>query len=314
MNKPASIQIGITERCNLRCLHCDIWKSEQKKELEHGEWINILTVLKNWLGHYRLDISGGEPFLRKDLIDIIRFCHENGIRGVVTTNATLLTEETIGILSGFDTLTLNVSLDGFFPHTHDYLRGVPGTYKKVTDVLQKLKRPGRKCSITIATILMGYNCDEILDLVGLSHEQKLADGINFQALDHNFRAPYLEDWFEKSELWPRGKKLENLIEVIKQLSELKNRGVVIYNSHEQLLRFQEYFTHPSDHAFASCASGQKSIIFNPEGEVFLCWNKDAVGSVCEDPPEKIWNSFLSDERRGEIAKCRRTCRILNCNY
>ena len=314
MNKPSAVQIGITEQCNLRCFHCDIWKSAQGKELGYEEWINILTVLKNWLGPYRLDISGGEPFLRKDLIDIIYFCHENGIKSVVTTNATLLTEEKIERLLGLDTLTLNISLDGFFAQTHDYLRGVPGTHKKVMDVLRKFKRADRKCFITIATILMGYNCDEILDLVGLSHEQKLADGINFQALDHNFRGTYLEDWFKKSELWPQGKKLENLIEVIKQLAELKNRGVVIYNAHEQLLRFLEYFVHLSTHAFASCASGQKSIIFNPEGEVLLCWNKDAVGRAGKDSPEKIWNSLLSEKRRGEIAKCRRTCRILNCNY
>ena len=314
MNKPASIQIGITERCNLRCLHCDIWKSAQKKELSYEEWINILTVLKNWLGYYRLDISGGEPFLRKNLIDIIRFCHENGIQSVVTTSATLLTEEAIDILSGLSTLTLNISLDGFLSQTHDYLRGVPGTYQKVMDVLRKFKRPDRKCFITIATILMGYNCEEILDLVSLSHEQKLADGINFQALDHNFRAPYMEHWFEKNELWPRGKKLDILIGVIKQLSELKNKGVVIYNSHEQLSRFRKYFTHPSVHAFVSCASGQKSLIFNPEGEALLCWNKDAVGRACKDSPEKIWNSLLSDERRSEITQCSRTCRILNCNY
>jgi len=314
MNKPASVQIGITECCNLRCLHCDIWKSPQKKELGYKEWINILSLLKNWLGHYRLDISGGEPFLRKDLLDIIRFCHEHGIQSVVTTNATLLTEEAIDMISGLDSLTLNISIDGFLAQTHNSLRGVPGTHQKVMDILRKFKRHSRKCFITIATILMGYNCEEILDLVGLSHEQKLADGINFQALDHNFRAPYTERWFEKNELWPRGKKLDNLIEVIKQLSELKNKGVVIYNSYDQLLRFQEYFAHPSAHAFASCASGQKSLIFTPEGEALLCWNKDAVGRACKDSPEKIWNSLLSNERRGEIAKCRRTCRILNCNY
>ena len=122
ISKPCSAQMAITYRCNLKCLHCDIWKYKKQEELETVQWIESLKKLKNWLGSFRLDISGGEPFLRSDLFDIIDFCSRNEIQAVVTTNATLLKTEIIKKLSQINRLTLNISIDGLSPDIHYYLK------------------------------------------------------------------------------------------------------------------------------------------------------------------------------------------------
>lgn len=310
---PSSIQIGITEKCNLHCLHCDIWAAEKIPELNCGEWIDVIASIKSWLGPYRLDISGGEPFIRRDLLEIIEFCHKNEIKPVVTTNATLLTDEIIEKLSGIDSLTLNISLDGNTPYTHDYLRGREGVYQKVMDALYKFKRHNHRCYITIATILMGYNVSEIINIVKKNHEEKLANGINFQALDYNFRANYDEEWFRKNKFWPDKTNVDRIMGVIDELVKLKRSGIVIYNSMEQLAKFKEYFRNPSGCFSGSCESGENNFIINPSGKVLLCWNMELVGDVKKEPPEVIWNSFFAKKRREEIKRCMRTCRILNCN-
>ncbi|MDD5454643.1 MAG: radical SAM protein [Candidatus Ratteibacteria bacterium] len=312
-NKPLRIQISLADRCNLQCKHCQIWKLPYKKELIFKEWASVITDLTSWLGSYDLFIGGGEPFMHKDSLDIIRFCQENEIRTTVNTNATLLNPQSINILSNLSNVNLTISLDGSIPPTHDYLRGVTGTYKKVMDILQQLKNPKRRCSLTIATVLMGYNCDEIIDITKLVQEKGLADSITFQALEHPFGMLYDKKWFDKSSLWPKDKKLAKLISVIDKLIILKKHNLKILNSTEQLKIFQKYFLNPLEDIPYKCASGENNFIVNPSGEVLLCWSMPPVASFCKEP-RKIWSSAAANKQRETIHKCNRSCRFLNCNF
>jgi len=314
MRKPTNIQINLTERCNLRCKNCKIWCLTKKKELSYKEWIDIIIDLKQWLGPYTLDISGGEPFLRKDLIDIIRFCHKNEIQTVVCTNATLLTPEIIKILSGLETLNLSISLDGSTPQTHDYMRGVEGTYKRTIDALQQLKNLKRRCSINIATILTGYNCNEILDIVKFVQDKKLADGIVFQALEQTFGVGYQKEWFKENTFWPKGEASNKLNNVIDELIKIKKKDrKIIYNSVEQLQKFKKYFINPNEKISGHCMSGQNNFLINPQGEILLCWNMAAIGNFLSKP-KQIWVSKNAKNQRALIYKCQRTCKLLNCNF
>ena len=283
-----------------------------KKELSYGEWIGIISSLKEWVGVYRLSITGGEPFIRKDMIDIIRFCHKNGIRSYICTNASLLAAEDITALSGFDSLTLNVSLDGSTPETHDYLRGKAGLYQRVMNALMQFKAAPRRCSINIVTVLTGLNYFEIPDLVSIVHDRKLADRIVFQALDHPFGLPYDKAWFHKNRLWPKGNERDKLISMIERLIMLKKDVIEIYNPVEQLRRFQRYFANPSENMSEHCLSEENNFIINQWGDVLLCWNMAGIGEF-KKGPEQIWNSASAGKIRKAIQKCRRTCRLLNCN-
>ena len=335
--KPTTINISVTGRCNLRCRHCKgrdgiplkrapfllfstLYEGFSRKkiriigknELSGREWTNVITSLKEWLGTCHLTITGGEPFVRKDMMDIIRFCHKSGMPASVCTNATLLTTRDIAELSSLDTVSVNISLDGSTPSTHDYIRGASGVYRKAMDVLRRFKGAARKCRVIVATLLAGYNCNEILDIVDLVHEKKMADSIIFQALDHPFVLFYDKAWF-KSMLWPKGDARDKLIEVIEKLIALKESGVRIYNSIGHLRRFQEYFLDPENTIAERCRSGEHNFTVDPKGYILLCEKMASAGHFFKGP-EQIWNSAAAEKRRKAIRGCRKACRLLNCNF
>lgn len=312
--KPCSVQMAITYKCNLKCLHCDIWKSDRPGELKAGQWIDVLGKLRQWLGPFRLDISGGEPFLRKDIFDIVDFCDKNDVQTVITTNTTLLNSEHIKKLSHIKSLTLNISLESVNSFTHDYLRNAKGTHDKVMDIFLEFKKNNRTCHITMATILMGYNIEEIMPLIKKLIVDRLADAINFQALDCNFHAPYKSDWFDQSALWPNAKNKHNFLNILDGIMRIKKAGAPIYNSINQLEAMREYFSNPRKSIDAECNTGNVNFIMNPDGDVHLCWNMKPIGNVLNDNPDRIWNSALANKRREEAKRCVRTCRILNCNF
>ena len=314
IQKPCSVQMAITYRCNLRCTHCDIWKSEKKEELKTNQWLKIIGSLRKWLGPFRLDISGGEPFLRRDMLDIIDFCDKNQVKTVVTTNATLLNLELISTLSHIKSLTLNISIDGINPSTHDYLRNSEGVHQKAMEALLEFKKNNKECYITMATILMGYNIEEVMPLIKRLIVDRLADDINFQALDHNFHAPYRSAWFKENELWPSEDKKESFISIIDGIIRIKKAGTPICNSLEQLIAMRNYFNSPDQILKTECNTGDVNFIINPNGDVHLCWNMPPIGNILSLNPEKIWQSVLTQKRRKQISKCTRTCRILNCNF
>lgn len=312
--RPLSVQASFTERCNLRCVHCDIWKKKPCGELTLEEWVVLLRKLKSWLGCYRLDISGGEPFIRSDTLALIEFCSENGITPVVTTNAALISDEAAKKLAMIPDLTLNISLDGASSAVHDGLRGAAGIYEKVLRLLGAFKADKKKCHITLATILMGSNVSEVMGILDLVRVHGLADGINFQALDNNFSAPVNPRWQEQSLLWPGGAEKQSLLSMIDRLIDLKEQGAAIYNSVAQLRRFKEYFSRSGACQIPVCASADSNFIIRPDGKALLCWNLEPVGDCLVQEPEKIWHSSLAAQRAQQIRRCPRSCRILNCNF
>ena len=104
--KPTNIAINITHRCNLKCKTCTFWRHKQTDELSTDQWKRVFLDLKRWLGSFWLDISGGEPLLRRDLFALTKFATSNHIKTRVITNGFLLNDFVINKLieSGLDSL------------------------------------------------------------------------------------------------------------------------------------------------------------------------------------------------------------------
>src|SRR5262245_25495414 len=70
--RPTSIVLLLTERCNARCVHCDIWKNRGQEEMPTvDQWKQVLTDLRTWLGPVQLTFSGGEALLRPVAPDLV---------------------------------------------------------------------------------------------------------------------------------------------------------------------------------------------------------------------------------------------------
>jgi len=316
LTKPQFISMKITNRCQLQCNMCDIWQQESVPELECGQWQKIITDVYNWTGPFRFDIAGGEPLLRNDLEEIIHFASDMVTESVMLTNGALITKKRAKKLLDSNLDTISISLDSLNSSLHDELRGIPGTFQKVKAGISYLKklRPQREKDMLIcmSVIIMASNLKDLIDMSELVKKGE-TDRICFQALDHNFHAPYDPVWFITNKYWINDTDL--LFKVIDQLVELIKQGYPINNTVEQMIYLKWYFSEPDRfNREVTCVSGDKNFIINTNGDVHLCWNLPPVGNVLKNSPESIWNSRIAGERRRDIKKCKRTCRISNCHF
>src|SRR4030065_1208502 len=157
--RPFFMSYQITLRCNRRCMFCNAWKVKNPEELDTEKAKKIVSELGD-IGVSILDITGGEPLIRKDLEEIALQASRQGILVGVNTNGTLLTPKRARSISKvFDTVF--VSLDGF-ERTHDGIRGEKGTFKEAVAGLKNLLAVRSDCTIGVNFVLNNVNYREFV--------------------------------------------------------------------------------------------------------------------------------------------------------
>ncbi|HGE70592.1 TPA: radical SAM protein, partial [Candidatus Poribacteria bacterium] len=125
MKTPRSVDIEITTRCNLRCKYCAHFTSagDVDNDLPKEEWLKFFEEL-NRCAVMDVVLSGGEPFHRKDITEIIEGIIRNKMRFSILSNGTLITDEVAKFLSETKRCdSVQVSIDGSKPESHDIFRG-----------------------------------------------------------------------------------------------------------------------------------------------------------------------------------------------
>ncbi len=309
---PTSITIDITNRCNCRCMQCDIWKKNEDTDLPTETWKAVLLKLKKWRGLFNLTIGGGEPFMRKDIVELITFASKNGILTNVITNGILINEKTVSQLEQSGLGRIAISLDGINPETNDVTRGIKGAFEKTVKTIDLLCKTKSRPLVTVTTIIMKSNLNDLAEMVKWV-EKKGVNGIVFQPLSANFATEYKQDWYKTNELWPDN--YNDVCRVLDELIEMKRRGTRIINSVSQLEDMKRYFKNPNAPTEKrKCKVGVQSFCIAPNGDVQLCYQMNAIGNVTRDTPANVWNSEKAKQLRRAIKYCKRPCSILNCNY
>lgn len=166
---PVNLTFSVSYRCNSRCKTCNVWR-KRVQDFTLDEYEQTFRQL----GHtpYWLTFSGGEPFLRSDLIDIVLASYQHCQPGIINipTNG-LLTDR---IVSGVERLVreakksqiiINLSLDGI-GEEHDRLRGVPGNYLKLRESYDRLQAiKASNLTIGIHSVISQHNIDNIIPLM-----------------------------------------------------------------------------------------------------------------------------------------------------
>jgi len=318
--KPLYIGLSVGTNCNFECKQCDLWKIkiDPKKRLKTNETKKILEDLRDWLGPFRLVFTGAEPFLRKDLFEILTFAAGIDVYTVITTNGWLINKKRAKNIVNSGLNVFNISLDGARRITHDNLRGKKGAQLQAIRAL-KLTRKARSDKQTpviyINTVVMELNVDELVALAKLAKKEKL-DGIRFQALEskHLFGTEkYNSTWFKNNPLWP--KNPEKLAKVLDKLVQLKKQGWPIKNGYRELDDLKLYYRNPLEIAkrYQFCFTGVRNFSIDSTGKVKLCFGMKPVGDVLKQKPREIWHGKEASELRGKIRLCQRYCRILPCN-
>ncbi|MGB9595143.1 MAG: SynChlorMet cassette radical SAM/SPASM protein ScmE, partial [Candidatus Poribacteria bacterium] len=160
MKTPRSVDIEITTRCNLRCKYCAHFTSagDVDNDLPKEEWLKFFEEL-NRCAVMDVVLSGGEPFHRNDIMEIIEGIVKNKMRYSILSNGTLITDEIAKFIA--DTKRCNyvqVSIDGSKPESHDIFRG-KGTFEKAINGLKNLRKNG--VNNTVRVTIHKYNVSDL---------------------------------------------------------------------------------------------------------------------------------------------------------
>ena len=157
--------------CNLRCRHCWInppyspTQTLKEDELSMSAIISALDECRE-LGMRSIKITGGEPFAREDIFELLEYLKKNGIRVNVETNAVLIRQKEAKALKEAGVWQVAVSLDGPDARTHESLREVGGSFDDALEGIGALKKEG--LNIQIITCLWKGNRDRIKDTIVLA--------------------------------------------------------------------------------------------------------------------------------------------------
>jgi len=152
--------IRVTRACNLKCEQCYSFSGTRgENELTFSEIKRILDELEK-LGTIRLFFTGGEPFIRPDMVDILEYADKKGFAFYISTNGVLVNDKIINSLSSLKHLkTFQVSIDGM-EKMHDEIRGKRGTFIKAIKTLEMAKKKLKSVKITSVFTLMKKNAEE----------------------------------------------------------------------------------------------------------------------------------------------------------
>ncbi len=167
----SSVKIKLTSKCNLRCQMCKYWKTKTETALTTVQWLSVLDQLAE-IGCRKIHFSGGEVFLRQDFLDLVERGSQLGLKINMTTNGTLLTKERLKRLIKARPNSISLSLDGPRQSVHDKIRGLPGSFKRTTRTIRKLRqygeRYGRLPKIRINFVMMQENYRHYPDMIELA--------------------------------------------------------------------------------------------------------------------------------------------------
>lgn len=261
-----SLVCAITYRCNSRCTFCNIWKGKNKKEID-------MLYYKKLPFFETINITGGEPFMRSDINDIIEILKRKTKRIVISTNG-LMTERILETAKKYPWIGFRVSIDGE-KDKHDEMRGIPGGFKKSIDTIIGLKKLGVK-DIGICSTF-GYGNEDQMEKL-----YKLAEKLNVEFLtivrhDSFYYSKKNDSYNTKLVI----EKLKWLIRKYLNSFNIKNYFRAYYT--EGLIDFVKKKPRPM-----KCDAGLTSFYLDPYGVIFPCviLNKP-LGNIKTDNIEDI---------------------------
>lgn len=320
--KPHVGTLFLTYRCTSRCNTCKMWQkpAQKDKELSLSQWEYIVNILQK-KGIKAIEIFGGDVLLRKDLlIPLIRYIKDLGMEIHSPTNCNLLDKDTARELIEAKVDVLYLSVDGV-GEDHNKIRGVEGTFDKVTNAARylNLARNGRKTTRLVCnTTVSKYNVD-ILENIA-----QFAKDMCFDEQHYEYVGEMTEDQIERSIIdglkpapyYVRGEESvlvnkEQAILLKKKLKEIRkkyknDRAIKTINIDMLSVDNLNKGVFP----ISKCYVERLEITIDPFGNVIICpfINNYIMGNLLIDDFDTIWNRqahkiFRSYQNNKQIAIC-----------
>lgn len=289
--KPRGLNFPVTDRCNSRCTHCNIWRKKPTKDpLKLKEIAEMFSDPLFSKIEYIIN-TGGEAVLRKDIKEIILVEHELLPKAKIqlSTNG-LLPERVIEVVEFAIMHNINldvgVSLDGI-GEKHDLVRGVKGNFEKVNMLLWKLTKLRR-----------AYG------------EDKISPGIAF--LLHNLSLPFLED----INIYAKQLNVDLLVQRYSEAPFYDNVGKNLTANSEDLIKavqsqsfgvtYELWLKSLQGMPFKfPCFAMNTFCVINCNGDISPCLNlfNVKVGNVRDNTPTSIWHGYKAEKARKLVKNC-----------
>ena len=292
VSMPKEVCIILTYRCNAKCNMCNVWHHPTAPQDE----ITIKEIEKLPSGLRFINITGGEPFIRQDITQIIETIRPKTDRIVISTNG-FFTDRIVALCEKYPDLGIRISIEGL-QKTNDAIRGISHGFDRGLRTLLTLRRMGIK-DIGFGMTVQDMNCKDLIPLYELSN-----------ALNYEFATATLHNshYFHKldNEIKDRDMVCGEFKKLIREL--LKSRSVKKW--------FRAYFNYGlmnyiyGGRRFLRCEMGTESCFLDPNGDLLACNGMDvkvSMGNIKEKTFDEIWNSEQAAKVRNLVKTCQKQC-------
>lgn len=281
----------VTYRCNARCTMCNRYKAPSRPEEE----ISIETIRK-LPKMYFTNITGGEPFIRTDLKEIVRELYKKSDRIVISTNG-FFTERIIDLCKEFPQIGIRISIEGL-EKTNDEIRGLDQGFQRGYGTLKKLREMGMK-DVGFGMTVQDKNAPDLVPLYEISNKM----GMEFATASLHNSFYFVE---AKNIIHDRPMVAENFEKLINAL----------LRSSSPKKWFRAYFNHGlinyiyGQERLLPCDMSFDTFFIDPYGDVMPCngtKDKEVMGNLNMMTWDELWNSPEAETVRKKVRSCDRNC-------
>ena len=297
-----------TLRCNAFCKHCGSRAGgniNTDDELTTEEIKNTFKSIADKYDARRIliNVTGGEPLVRQDLFEVMKYATDLGFHWGITTNGMLINDEIIEKMKQTKLETMSISLDGL-EDTHDSFRGVKGSYKKIIENIEKLRANKFLYCFQITTVVNKSNIKQLEDMYKVM-EQLEVDSWRVVNMDPIGRAN------DNNNLLLDKDDFKYLLNFIKERSKNAPFEITYGCAHFTTMDYEKEVR--KNMFFCMTGFTTASILYN--GDIFVCPNverrKELIqGNVRKDDFIDVWeNKFkwfrdLDKFKIGDCKKCK----------
>jgi MoaA/NifB/PqqE/SkfB family radical SAM enzyme len=305
---PPFVILFINSICNMKCEHCFYWQSlNSPDDLTFDEIVD----LSKQLGRIEnLNLSGGEPFLRKEFGAICRqFIRQNEVKEIYVPSNGYFTERMVAQIretlqeKSLQLFAVELSLDGM-PDFHDRFRATKNSFKKAMetyDALEAIQREDPRLQIHAISTATADNMDEICRLTTFLFER-------CPKMTHHNLALIRGDRKNPSLQGPKLAEYESLYTYVKRLWAPREQGR--YGSIvEPMLQWAKVKTAQEQRQVIPCRAGVLSVVIYHNGEVSVCEQHAPLGNIRQCSFQEIWYSESARRLRASI--CAKECYCTN---
>jgi len=310
-DRPYVVSWNLTYRCNLACEHCyldaggkpAVLQDEafaDRSELSTAQCFQVVDQIAAFAPECVTILTGGEPLLRRDILEIVRYAHGRGLWVVVGTNGVKITENLARLLQEAGVRGMSLSLDALEPAAHDGFRRVRGAWQNTVEGAEILHRTG--LPFIVQTTVARHNVAELPAIAAFARQRLQAQVWNLYFLVPTARGTFVSD------LTPAAHD-----QVLAQLTAIRaaHEGAMLVNAKCAPHHVRNVLAEGADtllrtytEGAGGCPAGTHYMGIRPNGDLTPCPYLPVFGGNLKTASlTELWNTsepFLAIRRRDSL--------------